>query len=100
MKARTLIPKKGMGFSFLDIGQYLNDNAFSEDLLSKESALWEYEAASDKKNHVMLCWNLLLGEEGLHKDGVRCVARRDFTVDGFLELGCHYGLEYWRQRCS
>lgn len=34
----------------------------------------------------------------LFQSGVRCVAQRDFHLsDGeYLEIGCHYGIEFWR----
>lgn len=97
MKARTLIPREDDDLSWFTIGQYVNDHAFSEKLLNDASALWKYQEASNEKNHLMLCWNLSQHGDELVPDGVRCISRRDFVVDGCIELGNHYGLEFWRQ---
>lgn len=86
-------------FDWSSIGEYANDFAFSSDLLNDDTCLWEYEDRLDQRNHIMLCWRLCLdlSTNELVTDGLDCVVRRDFAFHGTVELGCHYGLEYWRQ---
>lgn len=99
MRARILVPSENEEFDWISIGQYANDHAFSEDLLQQKESLWKYEERSNSCNHVSLCWHLHFdkGEKNLFPDGARLVARREFWVNGTVELGCHYGMNYWRQ---
>lgn len=103
---RMLVPMGGeddrpASLSLCSMGQYANDFAFSgKAALQRPEAFWEYEAASASSNVLTLVWDLELDKQGvLQPREVQLVTTRDLLVNKPLlsvELGLHYGVQYWR----
>uniref|UniRef100_A0A7S3T441 Uncharacterized protein n=1 Tax=Emiliania huxleyi TaxID=2903 RepID=A0A7S3T441_EMIHU len=110
---RILVPRPGappaseLGRGSL--GQFANDLAFERGLLGRRHAALEYETASAASNSLSLVWELTLlpprrgggGAAGgmLVPSRVVLVTSRDISLTAggsAVELGCHYGLQYWR----
>lgn len=119
---RFLVPKAAAaeagGVAALDsesLAQFCNDLAFSPGVIERNDAMVAYDAASDAANTLLLVWRVMpceqeLGAEGesigqvvtsLQPESVCAVATRDTRLErsaGSVELGCRYGLDFWRQR--
>ena len=87
--------------SLSTIGQFVNDLAFDGvAALEAQDAMWEYEKRSEKANVLTLAWDLELDGETLVPRELQLVTARDlrFAEPGAcIELGLHYGVEYWRE---
>jgi len=106
--AAMAVPEPG----FEELGQYCNDLAFDKGMLATDAGSFEYEAASEKLNCLLLVWQLGLmpssapsGTSGagagtiLVPSQVVLVTSRDvrLNVPGkSFEMGARYGLQYWR----
>jgi hypothetical protein len=102
---RILIPMDGGTDTTERMGQFANDLGFAPELLTRTDASWEYERASALANSLTLAWKLrlLITETGtrLVPDTLWQVAARDIVLQvdaGWVEVGCHYGLDFWRRR--
>lgn len=101
---RILIPTGDEDDTADRMGQFANDLAFAPALLTRTDARWEYEQRSAEANSLTLAWKLRLLTTAtghmLEPDTVWQVAARDIVLPedaGWVEVGCHYGLDFWRR---
>ena len=101
---RILIPADDGQDTADRMGQFANDLGFAPALLARTDARWEYEHRSEEANSLTLAWKLRLLTTAtghrLEPDEVWQVAARDIVLPedaGWVEVGCHYGLDFWRR---
>ena len=88
------------------IGQFCNDLAFDgAEGLEKEDAFWEYEKRSQTANVLTLAWRLDLDDDGetLVPRELQLITSRDVRLsepEMAVEIGLHYGVNYWRELVS
>ena len=99
------MPRKSE-ITLASMGQFCNDLGYSPQMLKESPAEGNasYERASDKHNSLFLAWQLAAEDcvSGtlLVPQQVCSVTRCDVRLTGgvSVELGCRYGLDFWRAR--